>query len=276
MNFNMNTTWSHGIDLVRENFQLLAVIAGVFLLLPSVAAYLLIPDFQTLMDPTADPEPMAAQMAEIIGPLVGVGLIAAVFQFAGYGAMIALMGDDRPTVGQALATGFKIVPSTLAVLAAFIIIYFVSAVVIVTPFALLATLIEVPALVFLATILVLAAILLLMTRMSMSMPVLVLERTLNPLTAIGRSFKMTAPRQWSILLFWGLLLAVYAVIALLLSGIFGLIAALFGGGPGAMLILGLANGLMGMVIGMLMCGLSVAMHGQLAGTNDADIARTFD
>ena len=36
MTFDMNRTWNEALSLVRANFQLLAVIAGVFLLLPTV------------------------------------------------------------------------------------------------------------------------------------------------------------------------------------------------------------------------------------------------
>ena len=36
MQFDMNRTWSQAVALVRANFQLLAVIAGIFLLLPTL------------------------------------------------------------------------------------------------------------------------------------------------------------------------------------------------------------------------------------------------
>ena len=276
MNFDMNTVWSRGIELVRDNFQLLIVIAGVFLLLPTMAIYLLVPDMQMFADPTADQDLVAARMAEMLGPLLGGGLLAAIFQFAGYGAMVALMGDDRPTVGQALGTGFKIVPSTLAILILFMIAYVIGAMLIMVPISLLAGVSGVQALALIGIIPAVIFVVWFMARISMSMPVLVLGGTLNPVKAMIQSFKLTKPKQWSILLFWGVLVAAFTVISLLFNGVFGVIAAVIGTGTAAMLIVGLANGFTSMVSGMLVCGLSVAMFGQLSGPSNAAIEKTFD
>jgi len=276
MNFDMNTVWSRGIELVRDNFQLLIVIAGVFLLLPTMAIYLLVPDMQMFADPTADQDLVAARMAEMLGPLLGGGLLAAIFQFAGYGAMVALMGDDRPTVGQAIGTGFKIVPSTLAILILFMIAYVIGAGLIMLPISLLAGVSGVQALALIGIIPAVIFVVWFMARISMSMPVLVLGGTLNPVKAMIQSFKLTKPKQWSILLFWGVLVAAFTVISLLFNGVFGVIAAVIGTGTAAMLIVGLANGFTSMVSGMLVCGLSVAMFGQLSGPSNAAIEKTFD
>ena len=272
----MNTVWSRGIELVRDNFQLLIVIAGVFLLLPTMAIYLLVPDMQMFADPTADQDLVAARMAEMLGPLLGGGLLAAIFQFAGYGAMVALMGDDRPTVGQAIGTGFKIVPSTLAILILFMIAYVIGAGLIMLPISLLAGVSGVQALALIGIIPAVIFVVWFMARISMSMPVLVLGGTLNPVKAMIQSFKLTKPKQWSILLFWGVLVAAFTVISLLFNGVFGVIAAVIGTGTAAMLIVGLANGFTSMVSGMLVCGLSVAMFGQLSGPSNAAIEKTFD
>ncbi|WP_416228451.1 hypothetical protein [Qipengyuania sp. ASV99] len=272
----MNTVWSRGIELVRDNFQLLIVIAAMFVLLPTLAIYLLIPDFQMLADPTADQEVVAERMGELVGPLLGVGAVAAVFQFAGYGAMVALMGGDRPTVAQALGTGFKIVPSTLAIMILFAIAYVIGAVIIILPISLLVGVAGAPALGFIGIIPVLIFVVWLMARMSLSMPVLALGGTLNPITAITTSFRLTGPKQWQILLFWGVLFVAFTVISLLFNGIVGVLAALLGTGTLALLIAGLANGLTGMVSGMIICGLAVAMFTQLSGPSVAAIEDTFE
>ncbi len=276
MDFSMNATWSRAVDLVRDNFQLLVVIAGVFLLLPTMAAYLLIPDFQALIDPTADPDMVAERMAEIAAPLVAVGAIALVVNFAGYGAMVALMGRMRPTVGAALKTGFVIVPSLIAVLLLFIIIYMLGSIVLIAPISLLATAGGVPGLAAIGIVATLVFIVWLMARLSLSMPVLVLEDTLNPIKAMIRSFRLTSARQWSILLFWAVIFIVYMVISLVVTGVFSVIAALAGTGTAAMVILGLVNGVIAMAIGMLICAIAVAMFGQLAGPGAERIEQTFE
>ncbi|MBV7265027.1 hypothetical protein [Erythrobacter ani] len=276
MNFDMNKVWSRAIELVRDNFQLLVVIAGIFLLLPTLAAYLLIPDLQVFMDPAADPEVISAQLQDKLGPLLGIGIVAMIFQFAGYGAMIALMGHSRPTVGEALKSGLRVVPSTFGVLAIFLLAYVLAAIVISVPVGIIASLSGLASLAFLAVLVVLAMVIFLLARMSMSLPVLVLEQTLNPIKAVSRSFRLTGPKKWAIMLFWGVLFGAYMVVAVLLTSIFGLIAALAGDSTVAMLILGFTNGLLGMGIGMLVSGLAVAMHGQLAGPSEAELKSTFE
>lgn len=276
MKLNLNAVWSRAVELVRDNFSLLVVIAGVFLLLPTITTYLLIPDVATLLDPAADPEVLAAQISEFVGPLIGVGFLAMIFQFAGYGAMVSLMGEGRPTVGQAIGNGFKMVPSLFVIMILFLIMYLVGALVIMVPISLLAALANAPALSFLAVILIFVFVLYLMTRLSLSMPALALEGSLNPFTAIGRSFKLTSSNQWRILLFWLVLGVLYFIIALLFTGIFGVIAALFSTGMVASLILGLVNGAMGMIVGMLLCAIAVAMYGQLSGPGADEIEQTFE
>lgn len=275
MNFDMNAVWSRGIDLVRENFQLLAVIAAVFLLLPTLAIYLLIPDFQSFAEPGANPDVVAEKMGEILGPFIGIISITSLFQFAGYGAMIALMGDHRPTVGEALGKGLMSVPSLIAVLILFALAYMLGAFIVLIPFALLAAAIGVPGFAIVAIVPVLVFIVWLMARMSMTMPSLVLGNSLNPIKAITNSFKLTAPKQWSILLFWVMIIVAFMVISVLLNGVVSVFAALAGSGLGSLVIVGLANGVTSMITGMVMCGLTAAMFGQLSGPSDAAIEETF-
>lgn len=276
MNFDMSTTWARAIELVRDNFGLLAVIAGIFLLLPTVALYLLVPDLQMLMEPGADPDMVTAKMVEMAGPLLTYGVLSMVFSFAGYGAMVALMGAERPTVGDAIKTGLKIVPSAFGILILFILLYFIAAIIVAIPIGVIANLSGFASLAVLAALMILAVVIYLLARMSMSLPVLVFQGTLNPVKAVLGSFKLTKPRQWAILVFWGVLFAAYIVIALLITSVFGLIAALAGDSVAAMLILGLTNGALGMAVGMIISGLAVAMYGQLAGPTDTEITSTFE
>ncbi|MEL6239570.1 MAG: hypothetical protein AAFQ90_13400, partial [Pseudomonadota bacterium] len=249
MNFSMDTAWGRAMELIKDNFQLLAIVAAVFLLLPSVAVYLLMPDFVALTEPGADPEVVLAQFQESLVPILMVSGLAMIVQFAGYGALIAMMGGARPTVGEAITTGFKITPSMLAVFVLFFLLYFIAAVVVSLPFALIAGLLGAGALAgVLAVLPILLVSVYLAARMSMSMPVVVLEDTLNPFAAILRSFKLTHKKQWSILIFWTILFVAYMVVALLFTGGFGVIAALAGGGTATALILGVANGALAMAI----------------------------
>ncbi|MEL7189156.1 MAG: hypothetical protein AAGK17_06350 [Pseudomonadota bacterium] len=277
MSFDMSAAWSRGMELIRDNFSLLVIVAAVFLLLPSVATYLMFPDFATMVDPTADQEVVEAMMLDMMGPLISIGFVAIIIQFAGYGAILAMMGDGRPTVGEAIVTGFKIVPSMIAVFLLFFVAYFVGALIILLPFALLGGVIGAPEVIgLLAVIPILLIVVYIAARMSMTMPVAIFEGTLNPIKAVWRSVKLTGPSQWSILIFWVVLFVAYFVIALLLGGVFGLLSAIAGTGTAAMLILGLLNGVMAMAIGLIICGVSAAMYRQLAGMSDEEITSTFE
>lgn len=276
MSFDLNKVWTRGTKLVVDNLQLLIVIAGIFVLLPTIAVYLLMPDFQTLTDPAADPQVVAEQMGKIIGPLIGIFGILSLFQFAGYGAMMALIGPDRPTVAQALGTGIKIVPSTLAIMLAFFVAYFLGAMIIMVPISILGGVAGSTVTVLLGIIPVLLFVAWLAGRMSMCMPVMVLDGTLNPLTVIKTSFALTLANQWQIMMFWAVLMIVFTVISLLFNGGMGLIAALFGSGTAALAITGFANGLTSMVSGMIIVGVAAAMHEQLSGPNLRTIQDTFE
>jgi hypothetical protein len=275
MNFDMNAVWTRAMELLSGSFSLLLVIAAVFVLLPTVAIYLLIPDFQALADPTADPEAMLAQMSELLVPLLSVSGIATLFQFVGYSAMIAMVGGQRPTVGQAIATGFKTLPSLIVVTIVFIVAYILIALVLIVPVALLAAAASVPALAVIAVLPVLAAVIWIMTRMSLSMPALVLGKTLNPISAIGESVRLTGPKQWTIMIFWVLIVVTFTVISLVISSVTGLLASLAGPGLASMLILGIVNGAVSMVSGIIVCTVAAAMYAQLAGPGQADIEETF-
>ena len=276
MKFDMNACWARAVDLVRSNSQLLIVIAGMFLLLPSVAMYLLVPDIELFADPTTSQEVLAERLGEILGPMLGVGLISLMVQFAGYGAMVALMGDERPTVGQALGIGLKTVPSLIAVMIAFMLMYMFGGFLIALPISLIVGVAGVPALGLIVIFPVLLYVFWLMARMSLVMPALILGGTLNPIKAIANSFRLTRESQWSVMIFWVVLGAVFIIISLLLTGITSLVAAVFGGGTISLLILGLANGLLGCASGIMICAIAVAMFTQLAGPNPKAIAETFD
>ena len=287
MNFEMNAAWERAVELIKDNLQLLAIIAAVFLLLPSIAIYLLVPNMTALSEPGADPEVVLAQFQANLGPLIAAGLLGSVVQFAGYGAMIALMGRARPTVGEAIATGFKITPTIIAVFVLYFLLYFLGALLVTVPLILIVGLISgfsragadagagaiAGALAIIPVLLVAVYV---AARMSMSMAVVVLEGTLNPITATLRSFKLTHKKQWSILIFWVVLLILYFVIALLFSGGMSAIAALAGGGTLTALILGVTNGILGMASGMIMCGLAVAIFQQLSGPDADEVTSVFE
>ena len=275
MGFDMNTCWSRAVELLQSNFQLLLIVAGVFLLLPTLAFYMLIPDMQMLSDPTIDQDILVEKMLEMGGPLIAVSLGSMVFQFAGNAAMVALMGDARPTVGQAIAAGFRSVLSLFGVLLVFMILITIGAVAVTVPFAALGALLA-PALAGFAVLPVLVFVIWLLARMSMAMPVIVLGAVGNPVTAITQSFALTKPKQWPIVGFWVLIYVIMTIASLLFNGAIAVIAAIAGSGTVVTAITGLSNGLTGAITGAIGCAVAVAMYMQLSGPSQSAIEETFE
>lgn len=284
MDFDMNRTWSQAMGLVGANFQLLAVIAGVFLLLPAVLLYVAMPDFAGLMTLGEDPEQMAEAVQSMLGPLAIYTLVAMVAQLIGYGAMVALMGDDRPTVGEAIGSGAK---ALLPLIGAFI-VFVIGYIILFVAMSLLMGVIFAAlgmgeggggiavALGFVVAIAALLFSLYLAGRFSLTLPVVVLERRRNPISALARSWRLTAPYGRRIFLFFLLLIIAYFVLAIVIGGVLGVMAAAVATGTGSMLLMGLINGLLGALVAMVMSGIFVSMHQQLAGHGGAAVRETFE
>ena len=276
MAFNMNRTWSQSIALMRGNFQLLAVIAGVFILLPSVAISLAMPAPFAFLSMGEDPERMAEAMSAMLGPLLAFGLLAFVLQMIGYGAMIALTGDQRPTVGEAIKRGAISLPPIVGAVLLFILVYVLLAIVLSLVTALLTGLLGATGgegvagfVGFVIFLLLFALVLYVMVRLSLTLPVIVLEGVKNPITALRRSWGLTKPHAGALFAFFALLTIAYIVISLLLFGMLGVVAAGLGDGTGSALFLGLVNGLIGALVAMVLSGILVSMHQQLAGRSVA-------
>jgi uncharacterized membrane protein YjjP (DUF1212 family) len=278
----MNRTWSQATALVRANFQLLAIIAGVFMLLPGVMIYMAMPDLFSQMALAQDPEQISALLASMAGPLTLFFLISFVLQMIGYGAMVALMGEDRPTVGEALRRGARSLPTLIGTALVVLVVYLLLSFALGLVMMLLVGLVgaiggqAAAAVITFVLLLILGIIVLyVMTRLSLTLAVVVLERQLNPVRALIRSWHITKDHAWSIFGFYVLLLIAYFVISLLLMGILGVVGAALGEGAASAFFMGIVNGLIGAFVAMVMSGILVSMHQQLAGRSAAEIGETF-
>lgn len=276
MKFNSGQAWNDGIAKVRDNFQLLAIIGGVFFFLPAILMVVLLPDTMAMMtQPTFDPEE-SQKMLEAIGPgFFATYAVAMLATFTGYVAMMALMADrSRPTVGEAIVKGLKALPTLFVVMLIFMVGYFVLALAAGLLIGLASVISGVLAGIigFVAVIAVLVGLVLLATRMSMTMPVIALENTLNPVTAVKRSAALTGPVQWPLLGFFAVLTIAYIVIALILFGVLGVITAMIG----APVVLGIFNGIVGTIVAMVFTGITAAIYDQLSGGDPGKISDTFE
>jgi membrane-anchored glycerophosphoryl diester phosphodiesterase (GDPDase) len=281
MQFEMNRTWSEAMALVRSNFQLLALLAGLFMLLPSLILVVTMPQLLTVGLPDAagsNPEQAAEQMMAAAPSLFGVLLVILVISLIGYAAMVALIGRDRPTVGGAIGTAVRSLPTLIGVLLIFIVGYLVGAFVLGVVVGLLAAAIGAltgsGAAGFLMAIALLVIVGYICTRLSLILPVVVLDGVRNPFAAYGRSWRLTGPDHLRIFGFFALLFVAYCVIALLLVAVMGAMG-MVAGGAGTFLF-GIVSGLIGVVVSMIVTGILVSMHGQLAGISTGAVSETFE
>ncbi|TIX51191.1 glycerophosphoryl diester phosphodiesterase membrane domain-containing protein [Alteraurantiacibacter aquimixticola] len=283
MNFDMNRTWSQGVALVQANWQLLAVIAGIFLLIPGMLMYVAFPDLMTGLQGNPDPDRLAAMFGEVAGSLVIYVIFAVIFQMIGYTAMIALMGADRPTVGEALRLGAQCLPTLIGVLLLMILAYIAIGIALVIVTGLVSAVVGLiggGALAAVLGVIIAIAMMVVMlyvsVRFCLTTPVVALEGQRNPVAAVKRSWTLTGSHSRRIFGFFALLFIAYLVISLLIGAVAGLLASAFGGGSATNIVLGLTNGAMGAVVAMILCGLLVSMYQQLAGSGSESLSKTFD
>ena len=230
MKFDLDTAWKDTTRLLRDNFGLLAVVAGVFYFLPYLMALLWVPGLMELTAGQFDPnsDEMQAMMNEMMSDYWWALLLLGIVQGIGFLAMLALLGRrTNPTVGEALQTGAKSVPSYLA---ATLLTGFAIALVVIVLIA-IPLAIGSSALAVLGGILALVASLYLFTKFALVGPVIGIEQVLNPVAALGRSWRLTKGNSVRLFFFFALLFIAFAVISALVGMVFSLVFAL--GGPEA-------------------------------------------
>ena len=280
MHFDMGRAWNDAVAKVSANFSLLAILGGVFFFLPAVVMYLAMPELLDMtMMPAGDPDATKHMLENLAPSLLPLFLLVMVASFVGYCAMIALIGDTRRlSVGEAITVGFKALLPLLGVLVLFLLGYVVAALLVGVLFGLMVaglSLISQGLAYGVAVLLALAifvAVMMLFTRLSMTLPVVAIERIGNPITAMRRSWTLTRPVQWRLLGFYALFFIAYFVVAMVLFMVMGLIAA----ATATPAVLGFLNGLAGAIVAMVFSGLLAAIYRQLAGPSAETVRETFE
>ena len=152
-------------------------------------------------------------------------LLLALIQAVGSIALLAILGDrDRPTVGDAMGRGLRFLPTQIGAQ-------------ILTGFAILApptigvalgAAIGSEGIAGLLGLLMLPVTLYLLVKFSMSSPAIAIERIMNPITALGRSWRLTKGNSFRLFLFYLLLVAAFTVLSMIATLVFGLVFALGG------------------------------------------------
>ncbi len=279
---DLGAVWGRGVALLRDNLQLIAILAGVFVLLPGAALQFTMPadnalegPLNAMMDPASSEairEKAALTLGELLAPfLVSAGL-SAVVAHVGYAGIVALIGGARPTVGQALAQALRVIaPLILALIITFAGIYTALLVVqlVLSPLG--------PALAaFMGALTGMLALFFFTARLALTLPVMVIEWQLNPVKALLRSWRLTSSHPGNVFGFWMLMAVAWFVTLVMQLAVSILLSSIPGPGPTASLIQGLISGGFTMVWGSVYCAMGVAMYTALKEPDASEIASDFE
>jgi hypothetical protein len=275
MKFDMGRAWNDAVALLRGNQQVLLVVAGVFFFLPYLALIVFMPDFAQTLGPAgttqaATPEQALEEMSNVYAQIWWAVLLVALAQGIGMLGLLALLTDrNRPTVGEALVIGVKSFPTYFAaqILQSIVMVF-----IILIPFVAGGTAgVAVGVIVGLVAA---VAVIYLFTKFSLSLPVIVAERVMNPVTALSRSWTLTKGNSLRLFLFYCLLFVAVLVIAIVVGIVLGIIGALTGP-DGAVLVSGLSNAIINMIALTIFLAVLAAAHRQLSGSA-ATVGETFE
>lgn len=266
MTFDMNRIWSQAVAMVRAEWQDLALIAGIFFLLPSLAVVILLPDLLIeLQVPMTSADELIARLTPLVPQMLTVGLVTLLLSIFGYAAMIRLLAPDRPTVGVALRATIGALPMLAGCLLVAVAGYIAFAIVGGMAVAMLALglgLLIGPEAASVAGIVLLALVLAwLAVRFVLVTAVVMLEGAGGPLAAFTRSWRLTGGSHRRLCAFLALLLLPYMVISGLVTNVALLAGNLF--------FNALVSGLLSVAFTILLTAIIVALHQQLSGAAQA-------
>jgi len=275
---DMGKAWTQATGLIGANRDTISAIAGLFFFLPSFAGGIFVPEItppSAAGSSGADPEVAMRALVEGMSALYAqywpLILLLSVVQFIGSMALFALLTDrGNPTVGEALRTGVKSIPSYIAAqlitgfAIAFVLVAVIGGVGAVAP----------PAVAALAAAVMLVAALWMFIRLSLTAPVIAIEGEMNPLAAIRQSWRLTKGNSLRILLFLFLLMFTIGIISALVSGILGLILTTFGE-PVASIGIDVVAALVNALVTVIFLVVTTAIHRQLAGPSADALAEPF-
>lgn len=277
---DMGKAWVQATGLMGANRDTISAIAGLFFFLPSMASALIVPELANPSQPDApagaDPElvmqAMIDQMSEIYAANWPILLAVFIVQFIGSMSLFALLTDrGNPTVGEALKTGLKSMPSYIA---AQLLMVLLASLAIGLPLGVISAL-GGAAVAGLAVLVAMVLIVYVLVKLSLVAPVIAIEGERNPFTAIGRSWQLTKGNSLRIFAFVLLLVIVIGIISALVSGILGLVLAALGD-PVATIGNGVVNALINALLTVVFLVVTVAIYRQLVGATPERTAEIFE
>jgi len=285
---DMGEAWTTATALMGRNHSVVAIIAGVFFLLPYLTAIMLVPELplSNMQFNSEDPQAMADMIDAFLDELtwlsliifvlqtvlpepIWLSLIILVLQTVGALALIVLLTDRaRPTVGEALKRGLSGSPTYIAttILYLYILYGFMLMLTIVIMVDVAQQLLRSPSnaqVLFMISSSIVAT-LYLMIRFSLVPPAIAIDGILNPIKAINRSWRLTRRNIVRLFIFFALLIVAFLVPFFLVAIVCGVILDAIGGQIefiGNALIRSLGSA----VLMVMLLGVITAVHKQFAG-----------
>jgi len=259
MKFDSNLAWRQASATIVVNRDVLLPLAGVFFLLPRLAASLLLPEPPVVSG--SDPVAMATAMEHFYSQLLPWLIPMALFQGVGTLAILTLFTDrTRPTVAQAIKLGAR---GLLPYLGAQI-LFALGMVLIGGGLVMLAAFSGSNGLSGTVLLAVIVAAVVAYVHLVLVAPVIAVERLYHPIAALRRSWQLTRGNALRVLGFL-VLLSVVAMVAMLAAlSVTSAVAALLGGSEAVRVTKAVVSGVLSGTIMLVMTSVLAAVHRQLA------------
>jgi hypothetical protein len=270
MKFSMSEAWRDATAMLTANREVLLIVAGIFFFIPGVMMGLAMGDIQALM--MADPEKAQDVVLSFYADWGWLLALVTIATIVGYLTLLALLRDhNRPTVGEALKIGLV---GLLPAIGAYIVLVlglglFVGVLAVAAGAAGNAA---IGALVF---IVIAVAVIYVMVKVSLSGPVIAVEKIYNPFRILKRSWELTKGNSFRLFLFYLLLLIAYIVIAAVISGVIAALLLALGTSV-ATTINAVVSAVISAVVYLVFVAVLAAVHRQLSGPSAAAVSETFE
>ncbi len=284
MRFDSNQAWTEAVASVSAHRAVIWPVAGVFFLLPGLVWGWFFSDVQAeMMAAMGNPATASAAINGMFSKIMPYLMLLMLIQTVGNMSLMGLLTDrSRPTVGQAIVNAVRSLPTVIGAGVLIFIVYMVIGLIAAIVIGVVIAVTKVAAIAVVFGIAALVALFWALTRISMLLPVIVIEKVTNPITAITRAWGLTKGSAGSLFLFYLLLLVAYLVIAavvqLALGALLGM--SMMGAGAGvksgaSLIVMGLVAGIIGAVVAVLINAILAAVHHQLAGPSADAYSDTF-
>jgi hypothetical protein len=270
MKFDSNLAWKQASAAIAANREVLLALAGVFLLLPTLAFGLMFPQPQP--SPGMDREAMIALMSDYYMSALPYLLPMMLVQAIGTLALLTLLTDrTRPTVGQAIRLGAKgIVPYLLAQILVGIGVGIAGG-----SLLALGSATGVPAVAGITMALAVVVVAYVGIKTSLLAPVVVVEGQGNPIAALRRSWHLTRGNSVRIGLFYLLVIFAFLVIITIIMAIFGIVLALLAGSQTVGVATAVLSAALGTLMTLYLVAILASVHRQLAGPSAEAVTAPF-